>query len=406
MKKRDNIFDCLENAEGSEMEMIAEKTPELNDEQTERILKMSERKYNIKKRNNISNSQSDEPDNGYSAEGVEEYRRPAWMRFTAAAAALVLAGGVIALSHNLLKRRSPDITVPNVPNVQVTTSSTGTGNTESQASTIASADYSASGTDTADSIAAETTSTAAVIQQQSETPSNAEIPVPQTESAHANALSENDCSNVIKQYIDETITYEEIVQTPCREYLDLSDTFTATANVTNGSFADEYANPYVYTIKFVHYTDPKFNTVSDIKNYVVDWADRWNDGNTFDINKMFGKTIVPGQTITYDTFVAEEIFVYTEYNGKIYRGISSDISPDEFQTHEQFYAGESKAMRWGKDHFRNITASSFEDYRVNEGGESGYYGLYRYYYNDGTNWRIDLSKDRELSYDECRALLS
>ena len=53
MKKINNIFDCLENAEGSEMERITNKTPQLDDKQLERILDMSERKYNIKKRNEI-----------------------------------------------------------------------------------------------------------------------------------------------------------------------------------------------------------------------------------------------------------------------------------------------------------------------------------------------------------------
>ena len=36
MKKINNIFDCLENAEGSEMERITNKTPQLDDKQLER----------------------------------------------------------------------------------------------------------------------------------------------------------------------------------------------------------------------------------------------------------------------------------------------------------------------------------------------------------------------------------
>ena len=67
--KYNNLFDCLENAEGSDMEKITRNTPQLDDKQLERILNMSERKYNIKKAENINSEYSE----GYDAEeGVEE----------------------------------------------------------------------------------------------------------------------------------------------------------------------------------------------------------------------------------------------------------------------------------------------------------------------------------------------
>lgn len=52
---KNNIFDFLENSGDGELEMIERLTPELSDEQFERILAMSERKRNIMKKSNERN---------------------------------------------------------------------------------------------------------------------------------------------------------------------------------------------------------------------------------------------------------------------------------------------------------------------------------------------------------------
>ena len=39
--KYKNLFDCLENTEGSDMEKITRNTPQLDDKQLEKILNMS-----------------------------------------------------------------------------------------------------------------------------------------------------------------------------------------------------------------------------------------------------------------------------------------------------------------------------------------------------------------------------
>ena len=62
----------------------------------------------------------------------------------------------------------------------------------------------------------------------------------------------------------------------------------------------------------------------------------------------------------------------------------------------------SRRFRWGNDYLRNVTANSFEAYRVQEDGNGGYYGRYKYYYYDGVQWIKDTSSERELSDAECR----
>ena len=415
MKKINNIFDCLENAEGSEMERITNKTPKLDDKQLERILKMSERKYNIKKRNEINADYND----GYQteAEGVEEYKRPVWFRFAATAAAIVLAGGVVTAGWNILRNRNEVPVVQPIPNVAATTveATTVTTDLANADVTTVSADTSAetSGTLTADGSTEASTQTNAAVSSTQTAPqnqNNAQTPAQQTENTTAapNILTEDQCREVVNKYYDDHIIYEEIVQVPCKEYLDFSDTFMAKGVFTNDAYSEGHPlldTPEEFDIKFVHYVDPKFNSVADIRNFVHDHADRYNGGRGYNEDKMFGQSIVPGSVITNDIYIPECFFVYTEYNGKIYRGMSPDLSPDSLQTHDQFYTSELMALRWGHDYFRNITDHSFEVQRVESDGNGGYRGRSFYCWNDGTNWRIDASKDAELSDNECRDLL-
>ena len=413
MKKINNIFDCLENAEGSEMERITNKTPQLDDKQLERILDMSERKYNIKKRNEINTEMNE--DYQTAAEGVEKYtKRPVWHRFAATAAVLVLAGGITAAGLRLLKDRNEVPVVPTIPNIAATTVVTTTDGNENETAeiTTVTADLSAvvSDTVTTDTAVSNSSSAqpAAQTTQPAPNPDNSgNTPAQQSDDsapAAPNALSEDQCRAVLKQVTDEHVTYEEIVQVPIKEYLDLSDTFTATCQVTRDTFADGHSlldEPNNIEVKFVHYVDPKFNSISDIRNFVVNWADRWNGGRTFNTDKMFGQSITPDQIYSTELYIVEDIYVYTEYNGKIYRGISTDLNTDDLQSHDQYYTSECMSLRWGNDYIRNITDSSFDDYRISEDGNGGYYGIYRYYYNDGSGWKEDTSKQRQLNNSDC-----
>ena len=404
MKKTYNIFDCLENADGRDMERITNKAPELDDKMLERLLDMSERKYNIKKRNETDSEYSDVYQ--AAAEGVEVYRRPVWFRYAPVAAALVLTFGIAAAGLSILKNRSTVPNVPSVPPVAATSVVTTTDTTDTAVTdtTTVTTDLTSDTTGTA---AAENTAAASPAQTTA-AGNAASAQTAQDTPAASNLLTEEQCYDVINQEVDETIIFEEIVQVPCSDYLDFSDTFTATAHVEKDVYSDghAYVDDNDFTIKFVHYTDPKFNTIDDIRNYVISYNERWHNGRFSYINEMFGQTIVPGQVITTDYYIPEKIYVYTVYNGKIYRAISNDLDPQRIEAHADYYTGERMALRWGHDYIRNITDTSFESCRVQEDGNGGYYGRYRYYYYDGSQWKNDLSRERELNDAECRQYIS
>ncbi len=409
--KYKNLFDCLENAEGSDMEKITRNTPQLDDKQLERILNMSERKYNIKKAENINSEYSE----GYDAEeGVEEYRkRPVWIRFSATAAALVLTAGLVALTHNLLGRsRGGDMTndAPKIAASSVVTTANKSDNDNSDA-VIVSTDVTASVTGTATDVTAETTTAASADNAVQTAPANTQPPAanetPQASSV--NALSEEECRSVIGYHDEEYIRYAEIEQAPVSDYLDFSDTFTVTAHINHQNYADgsEYHDSaYDIPLIYVHYVDPHFSSLNDMREFVRDYADRWNGGRCFDLDLKFGQTIVPDQVVEYDYFKTEAVYAYTEYNGKIYRAIDSNLTEDMMESHDTFHASELNNLSWGHDYFTNITDTSFEDYRIQLNRWDGtYFGIYIYFYKDGNKWRIDDATSRELSDAECREFI-
>ena len=390
---------------------------QLDDKLLERIIIMSERKYNTKKNN------TNDFFNNYhtEAEGVEKYNRPAWLKYvTVGAAALILTGGIAGSTMKLMKNRAI------VPSVQASSdaaatsviSKTGTTETKTADTTTVSSESSTSvtGSETT-AVASEIASisqtaqiTAAPANASTNAPTATDAPAQQTQNTvtTVNTNYEDQCYDIINREIDDTITLEEIIQVPCSEYLDFSDTFTATARVTHETFCEGQPlldEPLEFTLKFVHYTDPKFNTIDELKSFVDNYNDCWRGGKGVDSDILFGQTIVPGQVITNDLFITEKIFVYTVYNGKIYRAIDNNLMPEELMSHDDFYTSERMAFRWGHDYLRNVTANSFEAYRVQEDGNGGYYGRYKYYYYDGVQWKKDCSKERDISDAECRQIM-
>lgn len=412
--KYKNLFDCLENAEDRDMEKITRNAPQLDDEQLERILSMSERKYNIKKTKNINMEYTDGYGSDAVAEGVETYdKRPIWLRYAATAAALVLTVGLVALSHNLLGRRHGNTEAPSLPNIAASSSVTTTGTTDINNTdiTTVSADYSAEETGTVSADTAENTAVSeTTAQAAAASPTETASPQQEDSTASPNALTEAQCIEVIDKRNEDYIRYTEIVQVPIREYLDFSDTFTVTYHLTTDYYSDgqPYADgPKLFEVQFVHYVDPSFSSINDIRNFYDDYNMRWSGGRNPYSDKMFGQTIVPDQYLSCDKYDEQAIFVYTEYNGKIYRGIDSRLTSEDTVTQEQHRTSERQALSWGEDHFRNITDTSFECYRTQlDRWDGTYYGVYRYYYNDGTGWRTDDSKERELSDAECRAIMN
>ena len=97
--KEKNIFDILGNAEDDSMERLTDKCPEITEEQLNKILSLSEKKYKVKKKeilkdrtekdNNIKMTEND------VVEGVERVRRPVWLAPLCSVASLILVAGVV-----------------------------------------------------------------------------------------------------------------------------------------------------------------------------------------------------------------------------------------------------------------------------------------------------------------------
>lgn len=376
---------------------------QLDNKLLERIIIMSERKYNFKKNNENTNDFFN-----YYAEGVEKDNRPAWLKYVSVAvAALVVTGGIAASTMKLMKNRKL------VPSVQagsnVVSSSVITNKTTTEITTV-SDDITTSEAVTETAFVTSETVSATQAVTAAATPTVTEIPVQQAQNTVTTVTPdyEDQCYDIINMEEDYSITFEEMVQVPCSDFMDYSDTFTATARVTHDTFCDGHPlldEPLEFTLKFVHYTDPKFTTINELKSFVDNYEKCFCGGTGPDTDILFGQTIVPGQVVTHDLFITDNIFVYTVYNGKIYRAVDNNLNPENLLSHDEFYTNERMAFRWGHDYLRNVTANSFEDYRVQEDGNGGYYGRYKYYYYDGVQWIKNTSNERELSDAECRQIM-
>lgn len=157
-------FDIFKNTDDLTVERIANIHPILTDEEKERMFAMSERKFNITEKKypqGEMNGAALAPGDG--VEGVEEYDRPAWLRYLSTAAALILLGGGIALCKNLIMRHPApehnDITAPPVIATEIETGTTVTSGADNSKYTTVSFDVDSilTGTGTAAAPAAETT---------------------------------------------------------------------------------------------------------------------------------------------------------------------------------------------------------------------------------------------------------
>jgi len=153
MREKD-LFDILENAENDSMKRLIDKCPELSDEQLDRILAMSEKKF----RKQMAQAEGTEREAAIKmtknddVSGVEAAKRPAWLTPLATAASIVLIAGIAIGSTAMLKRNhkpgggggvvTPAVTVTTTSGTGTTPSSTGpkgsvTGTTTTSANTSA-----------------------------------------------------------------------------------------------------------------------------------------------------------------------------------------------------------------------------------------------------------------------------
>jgi len=368
MEKR-NMFDLLEDSDEGELAMIDRLTPELSEEQFERILEMSKRKRNIirasKERNNINMSAS-----GYAEDevtGVEEYKRPAILKIAATAASLILLGGGLALGHNLLKRSNtvePDI-VPNVAAVTVTTTNAATDGENAAVTTV-----------TAD-VTAEVSGTAVDTTAVSSAQAGTTAPVSSQAQAQTQAAATNAGNTAEEPVVTENPAYRAEAEEWSRnyfdamdisllnyDYLDTSDTFEAQRLVIYLDYgATEEDQPREnHTMTFVHYVNPKFSSVEDIKadqvKYVFnDYDENGQNMNSWMLDRYFSMKVEPGQVIEDNWYNKYDYYpMFTEYNGKIYRCVYDD-GRTQFGSDDQEMLNQALNRKW---FVQNCNSDCFE----------------------------------------------
>ncbi|MBR4626664.1 MAG: hypothetical protein IKO47_03005 [Ruminococcus sp.] len=214
-----NEFDIFDNAGDDMIDKISKEYPVLTDEEKERLFAMSERKFNI------SDARIGD---AAVVSGVEHYKRPAWHRFAAMAAAFVLVAGGIGGGVMLSKRMK---------------------NTSPDKLPAAATELTTDGTDTT---AAETTSAAAV---RPGTDYNAVASRLTEEYVHLLKLVK--CSDVIQHSPDELVLeyntdvlqnymsarYYEVTDTEIKGYEDIYALMRKTFTVAE---TDKYMSYYCY----------------------------------------------------------------------------------------------------------------------------------------------------------------
>lgn len=136
--KKEKIFDMLEHAEEGSMNELTDKCPDIGDEQFERMLAKSERKYKMMKRDLIGTERDNIYMDGTTVSGVKRIQRPVWMTPLATAASVVLILGTVVGSMALFGRNGRTVkgggnTVPAV--TATTTDKKGTETTVNSSAT-------------------------------------------------------------------------------------------------------------------------------------------------------------------------------------------------------------------------------------------------------------------------------
>lgn len=139
MKEKD-IFDKLVNAEDDTMDILTDMCPEMTDEELDRLLAVTERKYKMKKKDkNRAEKDNDITMTENEVSGVERSRRPAWLTPLATAASVVLVAGIVLGSVILLNRHGGRRDEIGVDQPAVTATTTTGDTTETTATGTATA---------------------------------------------------------------------------------------------------------------------------------------------------------------------------------------------------------------------------------------------------------------------------
>ena len=300
--KRENIFDALENAEESEMNRLSDKCPELSGQHIDKLLEMSERKYNANKKGNMS-----ETTEGFEVvvTGVEHYRRT-WLKPVCAAASFILiaaaaVGGACLLNKNM-NHNSDDIIQPSENIMTEVSTETGTAQaTVSQFSTE--------------------TSTAAVTTQE-QTASEAVESAAEADTQPVAGSIEGDDEYYMNIAGELTADYELLMKM-CSEFsldlkVDINDTFTHT--LTDESFTPPQIElTYARIIETIpnmvgHTSSGTFDSIEDVKELALYTL-------AYDDNKGMIDSLISSPPPD-ENFYNMGSRLY-EYNGKLYKNLTN-----------------------------------------------------------------------------------
>lgn len=271
--KNKNLFDYLENAEDNDIMKLNEKAPELNNAQIEKLLEMSERKYNIKK----NNADFDEEN---SVKGVEKYSRP-WLRtmYAAASVALLLGGAVLGIT--LLHRSATPVPNDPIPPIIASPTEENTQSTDIVTSVVSATEFTKLGTgtgtvttvvegvtqsavpDNSTAAAAPNAETNAVQQQKTAAPNNSETQTVTTAENGSDEALKAKLISVYEDYLETTNIFSD----PSK--VDFDDAFYVTDRYMDYSdINDREGHVAERQYKYVHYDDPRFHSLEDIRDYL------------------------------------------------------------------------------------------------------------------------------------------
>lgn len=353
---KNNIFDFLENSEDGELEMINRLTPDLNDDQFERILEMSKRKRNAMRnteRNNIKMNSNDEE----MVSGVEVYKRPRWIKPVTMAASFVLLGCGIAFGIHLMRNLKP--TPPVIEQGVSTTSETTTTavTTDEPVSTIiVPADKNQTTIVTGMPVEV-TTTTVAVTEEDTKINTETSIDEPAYKA---------ECEAWIRNKVRKRDEAFELIK-HISDHVDMNDTLTVNVHDESGGPGD---TPEIsdYTVTYARYTNPKFSSLDEIRDFYIenyvrflspDWEYTELDMDGYYVKRYFDTRVQPGKKIEINSWNKEIIPLYTEYNGKIYKQVIEEAMITDAEYWAQGNHGILCCCAVG-----NCTEDSFELYEL------------------------------------------
>ncbi|MBQ9078350.1 MAG: hypothetical protein IJY29_02100, partial [Ruminococcus sp.] len=346
----------LENSEDGELEMINRLTPDLNDDQFERILEMSKRKRNAMRnteRNNIKMNSDDEE----MVSGVEVYKRPRWIKPVTMAASFVLLGCGIAFGIHLMRNLKP--TPPVIEQGVSTTSETTTTSVttdEAVSTIIVSADKNQT-TIVAGVPVEVTTTTVAVTEDATTINTETSIDEPDYKAV---------CEAWIRNKVRKRDEAFELIK-HISDHVDMNDTLTVNVHDESGGPGD---TPEIsdYTVTYARYTNPKFSSLDEIRDFYIenyvrflspDWEYTELDMDGYYVKRYFDTRVQPGEKIEINSWNKEIIPLYTEYNGKIYKQVIEEAMITDAEYWAQGNHGILCCCAVG-----NCTEDSFELYEL------------------------------------------